>query len=48
LKQGIRILEVNDESLLGCSKTEAAQILRKTFGSVRLLICDGFNPDLVG
>ncbi|CAD5235472.1 unnamed protein product [Bursaphelenchus xylophilus] len=43
LHRGVRIIEVNDESLLGCTKSEAAQILRKTEGRVRLLICDGFN-----
>ncbi|MFH4977003.1 hypothetical protein AB6A40_003712 [Gnathostoma spinigerum] len=40
---GIRILEVNDESLLGCSQEEAARILRKSGSSVRLLISDGFS-----
>lgn len=48
LRLGTRILEVNDESLLGCTKSEAANILRTTTGTVRLLICDGFDPDLVG
>ncbi|CAD5228078.1 unnamed protein product [Bursaphelenchus okinawaensis] len=43
LARGVRIIEVNDESLLGCTKSEAAQILRKTEGLVRLLVCDGFN-----
>lgn len=47
LKMGTRLLEVNDESLLGCTKNEAANILRATTGTVRLLICEGFNPDLV-
>uniref|UniRef100_A0A183CK43 Pdz domain-containing protein n=1 Tax=Globodera pallida TaxID=36090 RepID=A0A183CK43_GLOPA len=43
LAVGTRILEVNDESLLGCTKGEAAQIFRTTQpGPVRLLICDGF------
>ncbi|KAI6210461.1 hypothetical protein M3Y96_00330700 [Aphelenchoides besseyi] len=44
LRQGVRILEVNEDSLLGCSKVEAAQLLRQTTGRVRLLVCDGFNP----
>ncbi|KAI6205663.1 hypothetical protein M3Y94_00817900 [Aphelenchoides besseyi] len=44
LRHGVRILEVNEDSLLGCSKVEAAQLLRQTNGRVRLLICDGFNP----
>lgn len=47
LRLGTRILEVNEESLLGCTKSEAANILRKAAGTVRLLICDGFNPELV-
>lgn len=47
LKLGTRLLEVNDESLLGCTKHEAANILRKTTGTVRLLICEGFDPNLV-
>ena len=45
LRQGIRILEVNEDSLLGCTKAEAAQLLRKTIGRVRLLVCDGFNKE---
>lgn len=47
LRMGARILEVNEESLLGCTKSEAANILRKTTGTVRLLICEGFNPEIV-
>ncbi|KAI6191425.1 Protein lap1 [Aphelenchoides bicaudatus] len=46
LRLGTRILEVNDESLLGCTKSEAANILRKSTGTVRLLVCEGFVPDL--
>uniref|UniRef100_A0A1I8B8K4 PDZ domain-containing protein n=1 Tax=Meloidogyne hapla TaxID=6305 RepID=A0A1I8B8K4_MELHA len=41
---GLRILEVNDDSLLGCTKEEAAQIFRRSSpGAVRLLICDGLS-----
>ncbi|KAH7728046.1 PDZ-domain-containing protein scribble [Aphelenchoides avenae] len=43
LRSGVRLLEVNDDSLLGCTKNEAAELLRKSSGSLRLLICDGFN-----
>uniref|UniRef100_A0A915LFL4 PDZ domain-containing protein n=1 Tax=Meloidogyne javanica TaxID=6303 RepID=A0A915LFL4_MELJA len=45
---GLRILEVNDDSLLGCTKEEAAQIFRRSApGAVRLLICDGLSPPSV-
>uniref|UniRef100_A0A914DC39 PDZ domain-containing protein n=1 Tax=Acrobeloides nanus TaxID=290746 RepID=A0A914DC39_9BILA len=46
LKPGLRILEVNDDSLLGCTQMEAANLLRNTGSTIRLLICDGFNPEL--
>ncbi|CAG9540465.1 unnamed protein product [Cercopithifilaria johnstoni] len=42
LSVGTRILEVNDESLLGCSQEEAARILRQSGTTVRLLVCDAF------
>ncbi|EJD76579.1 leucine-rich repeat-containing protein 1 [Loa loa] len=42
LSVGTRILEVNDESLLGCSQEEAARILRQSGTIVRLLVCDAF------
>uniref|UniRef100_A0A8R1XYG7 PDZ domain-containing protein n=1 Tax=Onchocerca volvulus TaxID=6282 RepID=A0A8R1XYG7_ONCVO len=42
LSVGTRILEVNDESLLGCSQEEAARILRHSGSTVRLLVCDAF------
>uniref|UniRef100_A0A915Q670 PDZ domain-containing protein n=1 Tax=Setaria digitata TaxID=48799 RepID=A0A915Q670_9BILA len=42
LTVGTRILEVNDESLLGCSQEEAARILRQSGTTVRLLVCDAF------
>ncbi|VDN02315.1 unnamed protein product [Thelazia callipaeda] len=42
LTVGTRILEVNDESLLGCSQEEAARILRQSGTNVRLLVCDAF------
>ncbi|VDM42227.1 unnamed protein product, partial [Toxocara canis] len=42
LAPGVRILEVNDESLLGCSQEEAAHVLRRSGENVRLLVCDAF------
>ncbi|VBB25787.1 unnamed protein product [Acanthocheilonema viteae] len=42
LTVGTRILEVNDESLLGCSQEEAARVLRQSGTTVRLLVCDAF------
>lgn len=42
LSVGTRILEVNDESLLGCSQEEAARVLRQSGTTVRLLVCDAF------
>lgn len=43
---GMRILEVNDDSLLGCTKEEAAALMRRTGSDVHLLVCDGFDPSL--
>uniref|UniRef100_A0A915C5W6 PDZ domain-containing protein n=1 Tax=Parascaris univalens TaxID=6257 RepID=A0A915C5W6_PARUN len=43
LAPGVRILEVNDESLLGCSQEEAARVLRRSGETVRLLVCDAFT-----
>lgn len=43
LTVGTRILEVNDESLLGCSQEEAAQVLRQSGSTVRILVCDAFS-----
>ncbi len=43
LKAGMRLLEVNDESLLGCTQDEAADALRNAGSAVRLLVCDGFD-----
>uniref|UniRef100_A0A915DZQ3 PDZ domain-containing protein n=1 Tax=Ditylenchus dipsaci TaxID=166011 RepID=A0A915DZQ3_9BILA len=45
IRVGQRILEVNDDSLLGCTKEEAAQLLRRAPDTVRLLICDGFSKE---
>nr|XP_033790933.1 protein scribble homolog isoform X4 [Geotrypetes seraphini] len=44
LKVGMRILEVNHQSLLGMTHTEAVQILRSVGDSMLVLVCDGFDP----
>uniref|UniRef100_A0A0N4Z593 PDZ domain-containing protein n=1 Tax=Parastrongyloides trichosuri TaxID=131310 RepID=A0A0N4Z593_PARTI len=43
LVNGVRILEVNDDSILGCSQDEAVSLLRNSGLNIRLLICDGLN-----
>uniref|UniRef100_A0A8C8A701 Protein scribble homolog n=1 Tax=Otus sunia TaxID=257818 RepID=A0A8C8A701_9STRI len=44
LKVGLRILEVNHQSLLGMTHTEAVQILRGVGDALLVLVCDGFDP----
>ncbi|KAM6126057.1 protein scribble homolog isoform 3-T3 [Pterocles gutturalis] len=44
LKVGMRILEVNHQSLLGMTHTEAVQILRSVGDVLLVLVCDGFDP----
>ncbi|XP_066056325.1 protein scribble homolog isoform X2 [Chamaea fasciata] len=44
LKVGMRILEVNHQSLLGMTHTEAVQILRAVGDALLVLVCDGFDP----
>ncbi|XP_038031171.2 protein scribble homolog isoform X21 [Anas acuta] len=44
LKVGMRILEVNHQSLLGMTHTEAVQILRSVGDTLLVLVCDGFDP----
>ncbi|NXH76306.1 SCRIB protein, partial [Hydrobates tethys] len=44
LKVGMRILEVNHQSLLGMTHTEAVQILRSVGDALLVLVCDGFDP----
>lgn len=41
---GMRILEVNHQSLLGMTHTEAVQILRGVGDALLVLVCDGFDP----
>lgn len=40
----MRILEVNHQSLLGMTHTEAVQILRSVGDTLLVLVCDGFDP----
>ncbi|XP_056410308.1 protein scribble homolog [Hyla sarda] len=44
LKMGMRILEVNQQSLLGMTHTEAVQALRGVGETLLILVCDGFDP----
>ncbi|KAM4906530.1 protein scribble homolog isoform 15-T16 [Sylvia borin] len=44
LKVGMRILEVNHQSLLGMTHTEAVQVLRAVGDALLVLVCDGFDP----
>uniref|UniRef100_H3ALU1 PDZ domain-containing protein n=1 Tax=Latimeria chalumnae TaxID=7897 RepID=H3ALU1_LATCH len=44
LKVGVRILEVNNHSLLGMTHTEAVRILRSIGDTLLVLVCDGFDP----
>ncbi|XP_059496822.1 protein scribble homolog isoform X3 [Stegostoma tigrinum] len=44
LHVGLRILEVNNHSLLGMTHTEAVRILRGIGDTLTMLVCDGFDP----
>ncbi|XP_065804657.1 protein scribble homolog isoform X16 [Labrus bergylta] len=44
LQVGMRILEVNNHSLLGMTHTEAVRVLRAVGDSLCMLVCDGFDP----
>ncbi|XP_073343992.1 protein scribble homolog isoform X7 [Pagrus major] len=44
LQVGMRILEVNNHSLLGLTHTEAVRVLRAVGDSLGMLVCDGFDP----
>ncbi|XP_077952162.1 protein scribble homolog isoform X32 [Gasterosteus aculeatus] len=44
LQVGMRILEVNNHSLLGMTHTEAVRVLRAVGDSLVMLMCDGFDP----
>lgn len=43
----MRILEVNNHSLLGMTHTEAVRVLRAVGDSLVVLVCDGFDPHKV-
>lgn len=45
LKPGMRILEVNGESVLGCSHEDAVNALRRTTDTLYIVICAGYNPE---
>ncbi|KAM7390242.1 hypothetical protein PAMA_008428 [Pampus argenteus] len=47
LQVGMRILEVNNHSLLGMTHTEAVRVLRAVGDSLVMLVCDGFDPQNV-
>lgn len=44
LRVGLRLLEVNQQSLLGLTHAEAVQLLRQAGDSLTVLVCDGFDP----
>ncbi|KAI1902084.1 hypothetical protein AGOR_G00041070 [Albula goreensis] len=44
LQVGMRILEVNNHSLLGMTHTEAVRVLRAVGDTLEVLVCDGFDP----
>ncbi|XP_059827516.1 protein scribble homolog isoform X6 [Hypanus sabinus] len=44
LRPGLRILEVNNQSLLGTTHSEAVRILRGVGDTLTVLVCDGFDP----
>ncbi|XP_057876191.1 protein scribble homolog isoform X6 [Melospiza georgiana] len=44
LQVGMRILEVNHQSLLGMTHTEAVQVLRAVGDALLVQVCDGFDP----
>ncbi len=44
LRPGMRIIEVNDVSLLGATHQEAVHALRNAGNKIVLLVCDGYEP----
>ncbi|XP_054149813.1 protein scribble homolog isoform X4 [Melozone crissalis] len=44
LQVGMRILEVNHQSLLGMTHSEAVQVLRAVGDALLVQVCDGFDP----
>ena len=47
LRPGLRIIEVNDVSLLGATYQESVKLLKNTGNKTTLLVCDGYDPNLV-
>ncbi|XP_065574860.1 protein scribble homolog isoform X4 [Artemia franciscana] len=47
LRVGMRIIEVNSNTLLGASHQEAVQALRNAGDTIRLLVCDGYDQSVV-
>ncbi|XP_065062730.1 protein scribble homolog [Rhopilema esculentum] len=45
LKVGVRLLEVNGQSMLGATHVEAVRALRNTGDKLHLLVCDGYDAD---
>lgn len=43
LRVGLRLLEVNQQSLLGLTHGEAVQLLRGAGDCLSVLVCDGFD-----
>ncbi|XP_037588408.1 protein scribble homolog isoform X5 [Cebus imitator] len=43
LHVGLRLLEVNQQSLLGLTHSEAVQLLRSVGDTLTVLVCDGFD-----
>lgn len=43
LQVGQRIIEVNGQSLLGATHSEAVAAMRNTGDSIQILVCDGWN-----
>ncbi|XP_016077519.1 PREDICTED: protein scribble homolog isoform X2 [Miniopterus natalensis] len=43
LRVGLRLLEVNQQSLLGLTHAEAVQLLRNAGDTLTVLVCDGFD-----
>lgn len=44
LQPGMRIIEVNDNSLLGATHKDAVEVLRTAGNRIILLVCDGYDP----
>uniref|UniRef100_A0A8C5KWZ8 Protein scribble homolog n=1 Tax=Jaculus jaculus TaxID=51337 RepID=A0A8C5KWZ8_JACJA len=46
LRVGLRLLEVNQQSLLGLTHAEAVQLLRSVGDTLTVLVCDGFDTSI--